>query len=151
MAGTPTEIHLDHWLNLWLALPRPPCLFTGNRRSRRPHSRWTFAMEKVPLGEPTEWCYRMAITRKHHKSPRRTVDLSLLNKFCKRETNAFEAPFHLARRVSRNSWKTVTDAWNGYDSIPLRVSVLHFTKFILPLGKWRYTRVPQSFFSSEEG
>ena len=67
-------------------------------------------LEKVPHGEPTQWCHRMVITRKDDESPRRTVDLSPLNKFCKRETHAFEAPFHLACRVPRNKWKTVTDA-----------------------------------------
>ena len=93
----------------------------------------------------------MVITRKHDGSPRRTVDLSQLNKFCKRETHAFEAPFHLARRVPRNTWKTVTDAWNGYHSVPLQDSDRHLTTFITPLGKWRYTRAPQGFLSSGDG
>ena len=66
----------------------------------------------------------MVITRKHDGSPRRTVDLSPLNKFCKRETHAFEAPFHLARRVPRNTWKTVRDAWNGYHSVPLQLILI---------------------------
>ena len=107
--------------------------------------------EKVPHGEPTEWCYRMVITRKYVGSPCRTVDLSPLNKFCKRETHAFEAPFHLARRVPRNTWKTVADAWNGYHSVSLRVSDRHLTAFIKPFGKWRYTRAPQGFVSSKDG
>ena len=62
----------------------------------------------------------MVVTRKHDGSPRRTVDLSPLNKHCKRETFASESPFHLARRVPKYTWKTVTDAWNGYHSVPLR-------------------------------
>ena len=67
-------------------------------------------LERVPHGEPTLWCHRMVITRKHDGSPRRTVDFSSLNKFCRRETFAAEAPFKLARRIPRNTWKTVTDA-----------------------------------------
>ena len=67
-------------------------------------------LEKVLHGEPNEWCYRILITRKHDGSLRRTVDLTPLNKFSKRESHAFETPFYLARRVPRNTWKTVTDA-----------------------------------------
>ena len=68
--------------------------------------------ERVPYGEPVTWCHRMVITRKYDGSPRRTVDLSPLNKFCRRETFAMETPFHLARRIPKDTWKTVTDAWN---------------------------------------
>ena len=108
-------------------------------------------IERVPYGEPTTWCHRMVITRKHDGSPRRTVDLSSLNKFCKRETFAMEPPFHLARRIPKNTWKTVTDAWNGYHSVPLRQSDCHLTTFITPFGRWRYTRAPQGFLSSGDG
>ena len=108
-------------------------------------------IERVPYGEPVTWCHRMVITRKHDGSPRRTVDLSPLNKFCKRETFATETPFHLARRIPKNTWKTVTDAWNGYHSVPLRQSDRHLTTFITPFGLWRYTRAPQGFLSSGDG
>ena len=108
-------------------------------------------IERVPYGEPVTWCHRMVVTRKHDGSPRRTVDLSPLNKFCQRETFATESPFHLARRVPKDSWKTVTDAWNGYHSVPLRQSDRHLTTFITPFGRWRYTRAPQGFLSSGDG
>ncbi|KAK3755453.1 hypothetical protein QZH41_007877 [Actinostola sp. cb2023] len=108
-------------------------------------------IERVPYGEPVTWCHRMVITRKHDGSPRRTVDLSPLNKFCRRETFATESPFHLARRIPQNTWKTVTDAWNGYHSVPLRESDRHLTTFITPFGRWRYMRAPQGFLSSGDG
>ena len=108
-------------------------------------------LEKVPYGEPVTWCHRMVVTRKHDGTPRRTVDLSPLNKFCKRETHAGESPFHLARRIPPNVWKTVCDAWNGYHSVPLRESDRHLTTFITPFGRYRYTRAPQGFLSSGDG
>ena len=108
-------------------------------------------IERVPYGEPVTWCHRMVVTRKHDGSPRRTVDLSPLNKYCMRETFATESPFHLARRVPRDTWKTVTDAWNGFHSVPLRDSDRHLTTFITPFGLWRYTRAPQGFLSSGDG
>ena len=108
-------------------------------------------IERVPYGEPVTWCHRMVVTRKHDGSPRRTVDLSPLNKFCQRETFSAESPFHLARRIPKGTWKTVTDAWNGYHSVPLRESDRHLTTFITPFGRWRYTRAPQGFLSSGDG
>ena len=108
-------------------------------------------IERGPYGEPVTWCHRMVITRKHDGFPRCTVDLSPLNKFCKRETFATETPFHLARRIPKETWKTVTDAWNGYCSVPLRQSDRHLTTFITPFGLWRYTRAPQGFLSSADG
>ena len=76
-------------------------------------------IERVPFGDPVSWCHHMVVTRKHNGTPHRTVDLSPLNKFFKRETLAMESPFHLACKVPGNTWKTVTDAWNGYHSVPL--------------------------------
>ena len=108
-------------------------------------------IEKVPYGEPVSWCHRMVITRKHDGSPRRTVDLSPLNKVCKRETFSAEAPFQLARRVPGRTWKTVMDAWNGYHSVPLREEDRPLTTFITPFGRYRYTRAPQGYLSSGDG
>ena len=108
-------------------------------------------LERVPYGEPVTWCHRLVVTRKHDGSPRRTVDLSPLNKFCKRETHGAESPFHLARRIPNNTWKTVSDAWNGYHSVPLREADRHLTTFITPFGRWRYTRAPQGYLSSGDG
>ena len=65
----------------------------------------------------------MVVTRKYDSSPRRTVDLSALIKICQRETFAMEPPFQLARRIPKDTWKSVTDAWNGYHSVPLRMQV----------------------------
>ena len=108
-------------------------------------------IEKVPYGEPVTWCHQMVITRKHDGSPRRTVDLSPLNKYCKRETFASESPVQMARRIPKDTWKTVTDAWNGFHGMPLHASDRHLTTFITPFGRWRYLRAPQGFVSSGDG
>ena len=108
-------------------------------------------LERVPFGEPVSWCHRMVVTRKQDGSPRRTVDLSPLNKYCKRETCAMDTPFKLARRIPKGTFKTVTDAWNGYHGVPLRESDKHLTTFITPFGRFRYTRAPQGFVSSGDG
>ena len=70
------------------------------------------------------------------------VNLQLLNKFCKREwvTNT---PAKQARAVPKRAWKSVTDAWNGYHSVPLRKEDRHPTTFITPWGRICYLRNPQ--------
>ena len=39
-------------------------------------------LERVPYGEPTNWCFRMVLDRKEDGTPRRTVDLSPMNNCC---------------------------------------------------------------------
>ena len=153
MSGPPIEIHIDD-----SAEPRvckTPAVISLHWQKRVEEDlrrdEALGILEKVPYGVPVTWCHRMVVARKHDGSPRRTVDLSPLNKFCRRETHSAESPFHLARRIPGNSWKTVTDAWNGYHSVPLRESDRHLTTFITPFGRWRYTRAPQGFLSSGDG
>lgn len=78
------------------------------------------------------------VNRKHNCSTRWTVDLSSLNKFYQREMFAIELAFYLARQVPKDTWKTVTDTWNGYHSVPVGTSAHHLKTFITPFGCWRY-------------
>ena len=153
MSGPPVEIHLQDD-----AVPRAchtaatvPIHWQDDVYKGLLRDEALGVIEKVPYGEPVTWCHRMVVTRKHDGTPRRTVDLSPLNKFCKRETFATESPFHVARRVPGNTWKSITDAWNGYHSCALRESDRHLTTFISPFGRWRYCRAPQGFLSSGDG
>ena len=108
IAGHPIEIHVDP-LAKRMAFHTPSSIPLHWQQKVHDHLIRDEAMrilEKVPHGEPTEWCHCMANIRKRDGSPRRTVDLSplnKLNKFCKRETHAFKAPFHLAQRMPRNT------------------------------------------------
>lgn len=153
MTGPPVEIHLkDDVHPKAVHTPAPiPVHWQEQVHADLLRDEALGVIEQVPYGEPVSWCHRMVVTRKHDGSPRRTVDLSPLNKHCKRETFASESPFHLARRVPTGTWKTVSDAWNGYHSVPLRESDRHLTTFITPFGRWRYTRAPQGFLSSGDG
>jgi len=93
----------------------------------------------------------MVIARKSDGSPRRTVDLSPLNAHCQRETHYVKPPFQQAKEVPSNTWKSVTDAWNGFHSVPLRPEDQHFTTFITPWGCYRYKVAPQGFLASGDG
>ena len=154
MSGPPVEIHIDANATPRTCHVAAPVPLHWQKKVYEDLLRDEAigVIERVrALLQPVEWCHRMVVTRKHDGTPRRTVDLSPLNKYCKRETFASESPFHMARRVPGNTWKTVTDAWNGYHSVPLHESDRHLTTFITPFGRWRYTRAPQGFLSSGDG
>ena len=88
---------------------------------------------------------------KPNGEPRRTVDLSPLNKHCQRETHVVVPPFRQARLVPANTWRTVTDAWNGYHSALIREEDRHYTSFITNWGRYRYRVLPQGYVSSNDG
>ena len=108
-------------------------------------------IEPVPVGTPVTWCHRMVICSKRSGKPRRTVDLQPLNKYATRETHHTESPFHQARSVPHNTYKTVFDCWNGYHSIPLHKDDRHYTTFITPKGRYRYCVAPQGYIASGDG
>ena len=108
-------------------------------------------LERVPHGQPTDWCFPMVITRKNDGNPRRTIDLSPLNRFCKREAHTSKSPFHMARSVPDSSFKTVLDTCNGFHLVELREEDRHYTTFATSLGLIRYKRAPQGYASSGDG
>ena len=108
-------------------------------------------LEKVPIGEPSMWCHRMVPVKKADGTPRRTVDLSPLNRHCLRETHHVKPPYQQARSIPPNTWKTVTDAWNGYHSVPIHQDDRHLTTFITPWGRYRYKVAPQGYLASGDG
>ena len=105
-------------------------------------------LEQVPMGDPEEWCAAMHIAAKKNGDPRRTIDFQRLNKACKRQTHAVEAPFHQASAVPANTKRTVLDAWNGYHSVPLKEEDRSKTTFITPWGRYRYKTAPQGFLAA---
>ena len=150
MSGPPLEIHIDENAELPIChKPRPVALHWEKEvHDGIVQDENLGVLEKVPYGEPVRCCSQMVLTRKPNGKPRRTIDISPLNKFCKRETHPGETPFCCARRIPGKSWKTVTDAWNGFHSIPLRESDRYLTTFISPWGRWRYLRGLQGYLST---
>ncbi len=108
-------------------------------------------LEKVPHGEPSRCCHRMVVTRKANGEPLRTVDMSSLNQFTERETHHVRSPFEQARMIPAYTYKTVTDAWNGFHSVILRVEDRWLTTFITPWGRYRYKVAPQGSAASGDG
>ena len=105
MAGPPIEIHISPSAKprAFHTLASIPLHWQQQVNADLLRDEALGILEKVPHGKPTLLCHRMLITRKPDGTPRRTVDLSPLNKFCRRETFASKTPFQLARHVLSNT------------------------------------------------
>ena len=93
----------------------------------------------------------MHVVPKQDGTPRRTVDMRPLNTHCVRETQHIVPPYKQARIVPAGTWRTVTDAWNGYHSVPLAEEDRHLTTFITEYGRYRYKVAPQGYLASGDG
>ena len=80
----------------------------------------------------------MVVVAKKSGKPRRTVDLSPLNKHCLRETHSTETPFFQVSRVWKNTYKSVVDAWNVYHAVELNDDSHNLMSLITPYRCYRY-------------
>ena len=119
MKGPPVEIHLtENPIPRRVLMPATVSLHWQEQvKADLDKDKAMGVIERVK--EPSEWCQRMVVVRKPDGSPRRTVDFQPLNKFCRQEEFVTNLPSKQARSVPVGAWKTVTDAWNGYHSVPL--------------------------------
>ena len=105
-------------------------------------------VEKVLAGEPSLWCHKMILVCKADVIQCKTVDLSQLNHHCLHETLHVKPPYPQAKHMPPNTWKSVTDTWNGYHSIPIHKYDCHLITFIILWGCLRCEVGPQGFFAS---
>ena len=108
-------------------------------------------LELVPIEEPVTWCHRMVVCAKKNGKLRCTVHLQAQNVNASRDTHHTQSPFHQARSVSPGILKTVCNAWNGYNSVPLHQDDRHLTTLITPWGRYRYCTAPQGYIASGDG
>jgi len=89
----------------------------------------------------------MVVVAKADGSCRRIVDLSLLIKYCVRETHHVKPPLIQVCEIPANTCKSVTDAWNGFHSVLLRPEDHHLTTFLTPLGRYYNKEAPQEYLA----
>ena len=153
MEGPPLELHVDPEAKP-IAVHKPiPVPLHWQQEVKESIDRVVKlgVLEAVPVGEPVTWCHRMVTARKKNGKLRRTVDMQVLNKHAVRETHHTQSPFHQATLVPAGTKKTITDAWNGYHSVPIREEDRHLTTFITPWGRYRYKTCPQGYATSQDG
>ena len=74
-------------------------------------------IEEVPANTPAKWCHKMVVTSK---------------------------PGSIkpgAQSITANSYKTVTDAWQGFHMIPIHKDSREYTTFLTEWGMFRYKRM----------
>lgn len=150
MTGPPLKIHMDpeaipHAISTAAPIPKH---WEKEVKEKLDTDVRLGVLGKTPIGVPSTWVHRMIVVAKADGSSRRAVDLSPLNKFCVRETHHVKPPFIQAREIPSNTWKSVTDAWNGFHSVPLRPEDQHLTTFLTPWGRYYYKVAPQGYLAS---
>lgn len=146
MAGPPVEIHLKEGAVPYKAQTAVSIPIHWQKSVKELYAKDIAlgVLEPAPADEDNEWCHREVYIAKGSGEPRRTVDYKPgLNRWVKRDAYATESPFHVVRRIPGDTWKTVTDAWNGYHLVPLHPDSRKYTTFISMEGKFRYARCPQ--------
>ena len=90
-----------------------------------------------------KWCHKMVVTSKPGSTkPRRTVNMSALKTASYRLTHPGAPPFLEAQSLPADSYKTVTDAWQGFHMIPLHEDSRQYTTFVTEWVMFRYERMP---------
>ena len=153
LKATPIKIHIDP-----NAEPKPvftaatvPLAWRDDVKAQIDQDVALGVIEPVPPGVPTTWQARMHVVGKPDGTPRRTVDLRVLNTHCKRETQHVVPPYKQARSIPAYTFRTVTDCWNGYRSCPLAEEDRYLTTFITEWGRFRYCAAPQGYMAAGDG
>jgi hypothetical protein len=99
--------------------------------------------EELPANTPANGCHKMVATSKPGSpKPRRMVDMSALKTASYRLTHPGASPLLEAQSVPADSYKTVTDALQGFHMIPLHEDSREYTDFLTEWGMFRYKRIP---------
>ena len=103
-------------------------------------------IEKIPEGEPTDWCARKVVVAKCNGKPRRAVDYQKLICNCLRETHYTPTSFNLVSGIPRHTYKTVADAHCDFHQSKLDESSSKLTIFVTRWGQYRYLKTPMGLF-----
>ena len=99
------------------------------------------------------WLAPMIVVPKKDNTPRRVIDFSILNRFCKRSAEASLDTNRMATTVpvpepGKEIFFSCLDAWNGYHSVPLDEDAKKYFGFLSEWGTFRYNVTPQGFLGS---
>ena len=152
MSGPPMEIRVDPAARPVVTRrpPNVPVHWQAEVAEQLKRDEALGVIERVPGNTPVTWLHNMVITPKADGTPRRTVDLQPLNRHSVRETHHTVPPVKQARAIPPGTFKTVTDAWNGFHSIEILAADRHKTTFLTEQGRYRYRRAPMGFLASQD-
>ena len=109
-------------------------------------------IEKVPDNETTEWCSPGFFVAKPNGKVRLVVDYREINQYIDRPVHPFPSPRDIVRDIKPDSkWFLKMDATQGYYQVPLDDESKNLTTFLLPSGRYRFTRAPMGLSPSSDG
>jgi hypothetical protein len=106
----------------------------------------------VPTTVPTDWISPAFFVEKPNgRGARMVTDYTALNRHVRRPVHPFPSPLQLLQKLGSTSRCFATfDAVSGYFQIPLDYKSSLLTTFILPEGRFRYTRAPMGLNASSD-
>ena len=108
-------------------------------------------LEKVPENTSTEWCSPGFFVPKPNGKVRLVVDYREINRFIRRPVHPFPSPRDIVKDIRPDSkWFLKLDATQGYYQIPLDEDSKDLTTFLLPSGRYRFTRAPMGLSPSSD-
>ena len=156
MAGPPSKVHINRSkpgyrpLKTTTARPVP----VHYQREAKKNLEWFIksgVIERVPTTEHTEWCSPGFFVPKPNGKVRLVVDYREINKYIDRPAHPFPSPRDIIKGVRPDSkWFVKADAVQGYFQIPLDEESQKLTTFLLPEGRFRYTRAPMGMNNSSD-
>ena len=100
---------------------------------------------------PTDWISPAFFVPKPNGKVRLVVDYTGINRFIRRPVHPFPCPRDIIRGVlPESSYFIKLDATQGYYQIPLDEASKDLTTFLLPTGRYRFTRAPMGMNSSSD-
>ena len=109
-------------------------------------------IEPVPNSETTEWCSPGFFVAKNNGKVRLVVDYQEINKHKQRPVHPFPSPRDIVKDIKPESkWFLKLDATQGYYHIPLDEESRNLTTFLLPSGRYRFTRAPMGLSPNSDG
>ena len=106
----------------------------------------------VPVNEPSEWISPAHFVPKPHgRGVRMVTDYTTLNKYVQRPVHPFPSAADIFNSLDPTATIFCTlDAVSGYFQIPLDEPSSRLTTFLLPAGRFRYTRAPMGLNASSD-
>jgi len=105
----------------------------------------------VPVTEPTDWISPAFFVPKADGRARLVTDFTGLNRFVRRPVHPFPSSADILKGIeARSKVFAKLDARSGYFQIPLDYESSLLTTFLLPSGRYRYTRAPMGLSASSD-
>jgi hypothetical protein len=105
----------------------------------------------TPVDQPTQWISPAFFVPKPDGRARLVTDYTALNRYVDRPVHPFPSPQDVIKAIdSSSTCFAKLDATSGYFQIALDEQSSLLTTFLLPTGKYRYTRAPMGLSSSSD-